>query len=178
MNEIEREYGLNLPCFNCRNIKKCYIIVDSFDDEKSWRRSPNIICLSCETMISNARYKNHEQYNIIYKKIWRNINQRFNYIVSKLVYYIMYYEITNLSADQINLICFIIKIIVHNHYNLYGEKMRMISIHYILVKIFKLIGIDLGLSVNLPITHRYEVYFKTIFDYSYDDIFDLINEFY
>ena len=131
-------------------------------------------------MISDARYKDHNHYNIIYKKIWQKIDQRFKYILYQFDYYSLYDEIYNLSDHKINLICNLIKIILYNHINLFGEKIKMINIHYLLLKIFQLLGIDLGISLDLPrnLSNRYEKYFKNIIEYSYDDIIDIIDEFF
>ena len=176
MNEIEREDGLNLPCFNCRNIKKCHIITNCFNNEKLKKNNPNIKCISCGTIISNTINKNHEHYNIIYEKILKNINRRYQDLIYELKCYRFYNEIYNLSIDKKKLIIDLIRIFLYNHINIYGEK-RIIKIQYILVKIFELLGINLEVTFNFPITYRDEAYFHTIIKYSFDDIFYIIKKF-
>ena len=173
-NSIIREYGFYLPCFNCRSIKKCDILVDGFNNENFRMRGPHIKCKTCKTMLSNARYDDHEDYNIIYKKVCKKIDKRFTKILYKLHEYSSYDEICNLSNNEINIVCNILKLLLYNHINLYGDKKRMISINYLLMRLFDFLGLDLGLE--MPVSNRYDEYFDNIMEYSFETIRDLLGD--
>ena len=169
-NRILRKNGFHLPCFDCKSLKRCNILVD---ENLFANDGPHIECKSCETILTDARYDTYKDYKFIYKKILQEIDERLTKILNRYNEYSIDDAIYNLTCTKKNFICNILKILYYNHINLYGETMKKINIDYFLQKLFDFLEIDLEFH-NVP--KIFDKYFDDIIEYSYETIYELFDE--
>ena len=101
----------------------------------------------------------------ISEKLFEKIERRHKYMLYKFDDYISMDEIYNLPLYKKNLICNILFKILIRHIELYGPKVKMINIQYLLLEVFKLFGIDLEIYVASPFKSYHEKYCEKMMDF-------------
>ena len=160
-NRIISKIGISMPCFACKNENIYNVSVNCCNEPQLFIGGPKIFCLSCKMDVPNTR----ENDMIIFKNRCQKIERRFKYMLYKFNEYAIEDEIYNLPWYKKNLICNILKRILIKHMELYGEKVKMINMHYLLLEVFKLFGIDLEIFVPSPLSSYYEKYCEKMIDF-------------
>ena len=118
-----------------------------------------------QTDLSNKKFRLLNKHGISHRLI-KKIKRRHKYMLNKFGNYTLMDEIYNLSYNEKNLICDILFYILIRHIELYGVKLKMINIDYLLFEVFKLFGIHLGIHVSTPFRLiYYKKYCKKIMNY-------------
>ena len=174
-NTIVRKEGFYLPCFDCKSIEKCIIIIDWIKNDNFRRDSPHISCRKCCGRLTNVDYDGYEDYSIIYKKLCKKIEKKYIRMLYRLHEISSNNEIGNLSIGKKKIVFIILKLLLYNYITLYGDKKRMINTDYLFKKLFDLLGINLELEI--PISYKYEQYFDNMMEYNIGLATELIDDF-